>query len=48
MLENYHVTQEFGPFPNYGISGEPRKLRKRVFSISQKKIQWNYSEISVA
>ena len=36
MLENYHVTQELGPFPNYGINGEPRKLRKRVFSISQK------------
>ena len=48
MLENYHVTQEFGPFPNYGISGEPHKLRKRVFSISQKKFNeiivkyWNF------
>ena len=36
MLENYHVTQEFGPFPNYGVNGEPRKLRERVFLISQK------------
>ena len=36
MLENYHVTQEFGPFSNYGVNGEPRKLRKKVFSISQK------------
>ena len=25
--------QEFGPFSNYGVNGEPRKLRKRVFSI---------------
>ena len=36
MLENYHVTQEFGPFSNYGVNGEPRKLRKKVFLISQK------------
>ena len=28
--------QEFGPFSNYGVNGEPRKLIKRVFSISQK------------
>ena len=32
MLENYHVTQEFGPFSNYGVNGEPRKLRKRVLN----------------